>query len=560
METQANIQMFGELILPDSDLIVFNGRIRTLDGPVDTNRLVTAMVIHNGRIKYVGTDDNALRWNSPEAEVVDLKGLTVLPGFIESHAHPSLYGQNLLGLDCRPRATTSIAEVKSAIAQVAMEKTSGEWIRGWGWDESGMKDQRTLTRWDLDQVSLDNPVLLERVCGHMAVANTRALELAGIGEDTADPPGGCIERDLNGLPTGLLQESAQGLVSPPENGRTEIMRGLRLAQEHFLRWGVTTIHDMSTRGPDLQAYQGLLATGELKMRVRPWLWALDGNGWRGVLDEAITVGIVSGFGGEMLKVQGMKFMFDGSVGGRTAAVASPYKGGDGVGMLTTSLEAAASPVARALSAGLRVAIHGIGERAITMAIQAYDAAGIDTSGMRNRIEHCALPTEQNLLDMRRLELIAASSVGFLYELGDSYMANLGPERMKRVYPQKSFKEHGIVAPGNSDSPVTEGNPWRGIYAAVTRRSSSREILDSTQNITVEEALRSYTVDAAYASFEDGELGCLREGSNADFIVVSDDPFDIDPEQLGEIFTKRTYVNGQLVYSDETYLRSRTEPA
>jgi predicted amidohydrolase YtcJ len=170
--------------------------------------------------------------------------------------------------------------------------------------------------------------------------------------------------------------------------------------------------------------------------------------------------------------------------------------------------------------------------------------------MRNRIEHCALPTEDQLKRMKKLELIAASSIGFLYHIGDSYMNNLGPERMKNVYPHKSFKEHGIIAPGNSDLPVTGGNPWTGIYAAVTRKTITGQVLDDTQNISVEDALRAYTVDAAYSSCEEQTIGIIKPSAKADLIVVSHDPYKLDKELLKDIEVECTYMNGKLIYSNE----------
>jgi predicted amidohydrolase YtcJ len=536
------------------DTVFVNGNVRTLaDGEGAGAPAPSAVVVADGVIRYVGDDATARQMVGDATEVIDLEGRTVLPGFIESHAHPTVYGTNLLDIDCRPQVTSSAAAIQAAIAAAVETVAPDEWIMGWGWDESRMDGGTPPTRDELDRVAPDNPVLLRRVCGHMAVVNSAALRTGAVSEDTPDPSGGHLVRDEHGRLTGLLQEQAQSLVSPPDKTNDDVSRGFQLAQAKYASWGITTIHDMSSRGPDLQVYQELLRHGKLDIRLRPWFWAIQANYRDGVLAEALTTGIASGFGNDMLRIQGVKFMLDGSVGGRTAALAEPFEGSDDAGILTMDLDETAPSVADALRGGLRVAIHGIGERAIDIAIQACDLAAAElgaerVAAMRNRIEHCALPTDQNLRDMKRLGLVAASSVGFIYGLGDSYLANLGRERVSRVYPHRSFQEHGIVAPGNSDSPVTEGNPWFGIYAAVTRTTQSGQVLDTTQNISVEAALRAYTRDAAHASFEDDRLGVIQPGACADLNVVTHDPLTIDPQGLHSIETVQTYLGGRKVYS------------
>lgn len=532
--------------------VFVNGAVLTMDGPMGGER-PTAIVVSDGRIRYVGDDASARAQLAGDGELVDLHGATVLPGFIESHAHPSIYGGNLLEVDCRPTVAGSVAAVQDKVAAAVAAAKPGEWILGWGWDETHFAEGRAPLLAELDRVAPDNPVLLRRVCAHMAVVNSAALQVTGVPDDVADPQGGHVGRDSTGRLTGLLQEKAQGLVVPPPYSVDDVVSGFRLAQAKYASWGVTTVHDMSARGPDLQVYQRLLAAGQLDLRVRPWLWAVQSNGWDGVLSEALTLGLASGLGDDMLRLQGVKFMLDGSVGGRTAAVAEPFQDSCDTGILTMSLEETAPWVTAALDGGLRVAIHGIGERAIDVAINSVQRAatqlGVErVTSMRNRIEHCALPTEQNLLDMKRLGLVAASSVGFLYTLGDSYLANLGPERVKRAYPHRSFQEHGIVAPGNSDSPVTEGNPWLGIYGAVTRTTRSGQVLDTTQNISLEAALRAYTRDAAYSSFEEHHLGVIRPGASADLNVLAEDPFAVGPDQLHQMETTATYLAGRQVHA------------
>ncbi len=534
----------------DEHLIFLNGDVLTMNDEAPT---AEAIVVKNGIITYVGEEREALLGKKDDAEIIDLEGRTLMPAFIESHIHPSIYGLTLLEIDCKPASAPSINDLLKKVKDKVSNTPKGQWIKGWGWDDSKLAERRNPTRWDLDQVAPDHPVVLKRTCAHMSVVNSKALELSGISEDTPNPDGGNLERDKHGRLTGLLQEKAQGLLAAPKYGHADLVKGMKLAQKQFAGWGITTVHDMSTQPTDLQLYQFLLEKDELAVRVRPWIWAIDQNGFDGSLEEVLSVGLRSGFGNDMLKIQGLKFMLDGSVGGKTAAVTAPFEGTIETGILYNDENEIFPLMKKGIESGLRIAIHAIGDRAIEIAIRAFEKINetIELTSMRNRIEHCALPAKDHLQRMKRLELIAASSVGFLYHIGDNYLNKLGEERMKGVFPQKSFKEFGIVAPGNSDLPVNDGNPWMGVYSAVTRKSSSGQILDDSQNISVWDALKAYTTDAAYSSFEEHAIGIIKPLAKADLMVISDHPLKVDVEKLTDMKVERTYLEGRLIYSDST---------
>ncbi|WP_408006875.1 amidohydrolase [Pseudalkalibacillus sp. A8] len=532
------------------NLIFLNGDVLTMNDETPT---ADAVVVKNGIITYVGGEKEALSWREDNTEIIDLDGRTLMPSFIESHIHPSIYGLTLLEVDCKPTSTPSIDHLLDKVRGKVSNTPKGQWIKGWGWDDSKLVEKRNPTRWDLDQVAPDHPVVLKRTCAHMSVVNSKALELSGISEDTPNPDGGNLERDEHGKLSGLLQEKAQGLLAAPKYGHADMIEGMKLAQKQFAQWGITTVHDMSTQTADLQLYQYLLEKDELDVRVRPWIWAIDQNGFDGSLDEVVSVGLRSGFGNDMLKIQGLKFMLDGSVGGKTAAVTEPFEGTNETGILYDDESEIFPLMKKGIESGLRIAIHAIGDRAIEVAIRAYEKINEtnDLTSMRNRIEHCALPAWDHLQRMKRLGLVAASSVGFLYHIGDNYLNKLGKERMKGVFPQKSFKEFGIVAPGNSDLPVNDGNPWLGVYGAVTRKSSSGQVLDDSQNISVWDALKAYTRDAAYSSFEEQAIGVIKPMAKADLMVISDNPLKVDVEKLIDMKVERTYLEGRLVYCDST---------
>lgn len=486
-----------------------------------------------------------------DAEVIDVDGQYVMPGFIESHAHPAKLGMVRLEVDLRPGVVASIKDIQDAVAERVKTAAPGEWVRGNGWDETYLAEGRGPTRDDLDAVAPRNPVVLSRTCGHMEVVNSSALEVSDIEEDIADPAGGRFVRDSGGRMTGLVQEAAMGSIAVPEYSDDEYAQAFQLAQDACVSWGITTMHDLSAIPPHMRYYTRTNLSGDLRVRFRPWLWALDQASRSGVLNAALGAGITSGLGDDWVRIQGMKFSLDGSVGGRTAAVCCAFTNTDDKGLLYLEDDQLFPQLLRAAEGGLRLGIHGIGERAIDQALRglaALESADYAdfVSEKRHRIEHCALPTEEHLEFLKSRGIIAASSVGFIYHLGDSYLAALGPERVKRAYPHRTFIDKGIIAPGNSDTPVTNGNPWEGIYGAVTRTTRSGVVLDAEQNISLAEAIRAYTVDAAYSSFEEETLGSLIPGAHADLQVLQSNPFELESEELLNITPTAVYVAGQAV--------------
>ncbi|WP_179134059.1 amidohydrolase [Halobacillus massiliensis] len=532
-----------------ADMIFYNGNLLTMD---DGSPLANAAAVKQGEIIYVGNEQEALFYQGADTEVIDLEGSTLMPGFIESHIHPAIYAQTLLEIDCKPEAASSLKEILSKVRESADQTEEDQWIIGWGWDDSKLKEKRNPTRWDLDEAAPNHPVVLKRTCAHMAVANTRALELSGVTEETPNPQGGHIERDSEGRLTGLLQEKAQGLIAAPKYSLQEMAEGMRRAQKKFASWGITTVHDMSTQTDDLQLYQWLLNENELSVRIRPWLWAVDQNGFTGSLEEVLKVGIRSGFGNDKLKIQGLKFMLDGSVGGKTAAFSTPYIGTEETGILYNTVEEIMPLMKKGIKSGLRIAVHAIGDRAIETALHSFEEISRTEkiNDMRNRVEHCIFPSREHLKMMKNLGLIAGSSLGFLYDIGDNYIDKLGKKRMKGAFPHQSMKQLGITAPANSDLPVCDANPWRGIYSLVTRKTSSGQVVDEEERISVWEALKSYTTDAAYSSFEEEQLGVLKKGAKADLIVIYENPLEIEPEELLSIRTKAVYADGKLIYSTQ----------
>lgn len=483
-----------------------------------------------------------------EPTVTDLDGRYLMPGFTESHGHPVAYGINLLRLDLRPTAVNSIADIQSAVAERAGRAETSSWVIGTGFDETYLSDGRMPTRDDLDRVAPHTPVALERTCGHMSVVNSAALAASGIDETVADPAGGKLVRDAAGRLTGLVQEDAKRLLAQPEPDDAMREEGFALAQRDFHAWGVTTVNDCIAEPEHMRLYQRLRADGRLQVRMRPWLYAIPLAGRPGVLDELVAAGISSGLGDDILRVQGVKFQLDGSLGGRTAAMYEPFSGTDDCGILTHPTSTLVSAFRTAARGGLRMAIHAIGDAAIGQALEALESSGelAWIIANRNRIEHCSLPTSEQLDTMARWNIIASSSIGFVYHLGDSYPEALGEDRLVRLLPHRDLETRGIVAPGNSDVPVTNGNPWQGIYGAVTRTTRTGQVLDTVQNVTLAQALRMYTADAAYANWEEDRAGVVAPGAFADFQVYDRDPFTLAAEEWLGLSPAAVYLAGDPV--------------
>ncbi|MGQ9674689.1 MAG: amidohydrolase [Chloroflexota bacterium] len=534
-----------------NEVALINGVVVTLEPQLPR---AEAILIRDGRIAHVGKTLDVLHLKGPNCEAVDLEGRVVLPGLVESHMHPAMLGASLLEVNCRHPEVRSIEDILSRVRERVKERPLGSWIVGGGYDDTKLEEKRHLTRWELDTVAPDHPVFIKRTCLHMGVANSKALELAGVTSDTQDPEGGVIVRDAaTGEPTGLLQEKAQDLLGIPPYSENEMEQGLELALDRLASYGITTVHEMSGTALGLRAYQNLLAEGRLTARIRLWLMALPALGFEGLLPHVLGLGLKSGYGNDMLRFMGMKFVLDGAISGRTAAVEDGYVGEPhNKGVLYFDQGQLDKHVAECLKNGLRVAIHGIGERALEQAIgsieRATEVVPLDViRRMRNRIEHYSLPTLDQIKRTKEVGLLAGVSVAFIHSLGDSQRAALGPERMKRLYPCRTLADLGVPFAANSDCPVCDSNPFRGIHSAVTRTTESGQILDNVQNLTVEEAIAAYTTQAAYFALEEDLYGTLRPGKLGDLVVLPGNPYEMSPEAIKDLKVEMTFVGGHKVY-------------
>jgi predicted amidohydrolase YtcJ len=533
------------------DQLLVNGRIYTMDAECPQ---ASALAISGERILAVGDDPTMGLGQRPSdllapgGKVLDLEGRCVLPGLTDSHIHFTWYALGMRHVDLV--GATALEEVLALVAARARDTAPGEWIQGRGWDQERWPERRFPTAADLDSVAPEHAVMLRAKSGHALVANSRALSLAGITAETPDPPGGRIGRDAEGHPDGMLFEGSAmmlvaDLVPPPALEETE--EALQRAFPDAWRVGLTSIHDVDG-SPAFVAYQRLRARLELGLRVVKYL-PLD------TLDCALEVGLRAGLGDDWLRVGGVKIFTDGALGPCTAAMLTPYEGvgdrsGD-TGVLTIDEDDLRQVVRKAVSGGLPLAVHAIGDRANRMTLDALaDAGGVGTSGLRHRIEHVQLLHPDDIDRLAPLNIVASMQPIHAtqdYEMADRYWG----DRCATAYAWRSLLNAGALLAFGSDCPVEDLNPFLGIHAAVTRRRSDGspgpEGWYPEQRLTVEEAVRAYTLGAAQAVGLEDRLGSLAPGKLADLVVLDRDIFACDPMEIAETQVLATMIGGKLVY-------------
>jgi len=540
-----------------ADMIFVNGSVITVD-PED--RVCEAVAIKGNRIVYVGDSRAAKSYAGSSTRVLNLNGRTLIPGFIDAHCHAGGYGISKLRVHCGLPLVRSIEDMKREIRRKAAETPPGAWIVGIGYDHTKLAEGRHPTRSDLDDAARDHPVFVSRVCGHVGVANTLALEAIGVGRDTPDPPGGKIDKNENGEPSGILFEVAQApvrILTKPSLVEMEI--GLKSMDSDFIRYGVTSIQDASGWNPDeIRLFQKGTAEGWLRIRIS--FMVRSAGAGMDLGEKYLLSGLISGFGNERVRLGSYKLLMDGSVGAASAAMRSPYKvGSNNFGILYMDQEELNTRVLRAHRAGYQVAIHAIGDRAIEMSLESFEKAfqAFPGSGQRHRIEHCGWLDEALIDRIHRLEILPVLGVPFLYEHGDSYFRNLEEQRLSCVYPLRSLLKRGIRVALSSDAPVIDPNPMRGIYCAVSRKTASGRTVSPGEGVNIKQAIRAYTLFGAYASFEERLKGSIEPGKLADLVVLSENILHLPHEELLRVYPVLTMIDGIVVYEKEWQSKRET---
>lgn len=527
------------------DLLLRNATFLTMDY---TEPGAEAVGIAGDRIAWIGNADDARELTNVRREL-DLGGATVVPGFNDAHNHLTLLGYWLSQVDCSYPAVTSIQEIIGAIGKRTATVRAGKWIEARGYDDNKLSERRHLTRWDLDAVSPNHPVVVTNASGHMCVVNSRALEMSGITRDTETPFGGTIHIDpVTGEPSGLLQEQAQSLLPRPgiPQDRETLHRCVQRAGQAYLAAGITSCQEAGIFStPEFTVFQEEWAAGTLPLRVYMMLR-------RDFLEGMESLGIYTGFGDKHLRIGAFKLLADGSLIGRTAAVSQPFlddPNPNNLGLTMMPQEELDNLVWRAHSRGWQVAIHAIGDRGIEMCLDGYERAlqRLPRANHRHRLEHCGILRPDLIRRIKEMGVIPVGQPPFIIEFGDGFLRHLGRQRAQLTYPLRSLLSTGIPVAASSDSPVSSFAPLLGIKACVTERTLDGHDFAPGERISVEEAIALYTRAGAFASFEEDIKGTITPGKLADLTVLGTDPRTSPSEELDTIPVVATILGGQVVY-------------
>ncbi len=525
------------------DTLLVNGNILTMESVGRASAVAFGAIgFNNGRIAAVGDTKALLAQAAAQTVLYDLQGRTVVPGFIDAHAHIWKIG-HLLTTMLDLRRVASIEDLCAAVRQRDAQLPRGDWLQGRGFNEAALAERRKPTRDDLDKAVPVRPVVLTRTCGHIFAANSAALKLAGITAQTRAPVGGVIERDENGEPNGILHETAMGLITrvmPPPTA-SDYAKMIRAALEHQLSLGITSSADCGVAPELLEVYLELDRQGALPARVLVMpLRRVDGR--------KDPVPLPAKHVSDRLRVDTVKFLADGGLSGATAALSVRYRHSDTKGTLRFDEEDLRALCQESHDQGWRIATHAIGDVAIDQVLRIYEGLGPHPEGLAHRIEHFGLPSELQLKRAAKLGVISAPQSIFIRELGRNFLEFVPDQFLPRTYPIRAMLNAGLTVALSSDAPVVEDdNPLAGMNAAITRRSKEGVAIAPEQSISAQEALYAYTMGGAIASGDAANRGSIRPGKWADVAVLSADPLTTDPAALMDIRVEMTFVAGSKVY-------------
>jgi predicted amidohydrolase YtcJ len=519
------------------DLILMDGRVLTMNA---SQLHAEAIAIKKDRIVKVGANKEIARWIGKNTKVIGLEGKTVVPGFIDTHIHIADFGRMLVWVDLR--GIKSIQEMQSRIRKRAQRVPKGKWVIGHGWDQTSFTEKRYPNFLDLDKVSPDNPVILYHQFGRMCIVNSKALELAGVTRETSAPSGGKIDKYAKtGEPTGVLRENATDLVWKiiPEPSEEEIMEAASLACKTIVKTGVTSVHWIVSSLTEVSIIQKIRAENKLPLRIYIIVPA-------NLLGNLTSLGSYKDFGDDVVKVGGVIIFADVSLAARTAALHEPYSDDPTTkGKLLCTQEEMNALVVKVHKANLQLIIHAMGDQAIDAALVAIEATSMEAprENRRYRLEQAALLNKWLIQRIKKQKVTLSVQPRVIDSEFSVWSAidHLGLKRARWLYPLKTLLKEGIRLIGGSDCPMEPLSPLLGIQSAVTRQFFPEE------RITVDEALRIYTVNAAYASFEEDIKGSIEAGKLADLTVLSRDPRAVPPNQIGDISVEMTIIGGRVVY-------------
>jgi predicted amidohydrolase YtcJ len=531
---------------PAADLIIRNARIWTVDKSHPTAQAVAVL---GDRIVAVGSNADVEAWRGPHTRTVDASGKLLLPGFNDSHVH---FVDGGLSLDSvQLNDATSAAEFARRIGEQAKKTPQGEWVTSGDWDETKWTPSAMPSKELIDPLTPDTPVFVSRYDGHMALANSVTLRLAGITAQTPDPPGGVIVHDAQGNPTGALKDAAMDYVYKiaPALSHDERLRAVKRALAHAASLGVTSVQHMNPEYADIAVYSELLERGELTARIyaAPLITGVD---------DQVKLGIRHAFGGPFLRIGALKAYADGSLGSSTAYFFAPFSNQpDNRGLLSDEMHPVSlmqDRMMRADAAGLQICTHAIGDQGISTILDLYSEV-VKAHGERDRrfrIEHAQHMAAKDFDRFAQLHVIASVQPYHAIDDGRWAEERIGHDRSSRTYAFRTFLNHGVRLAFGTDWNVAPLNPMLGLYAAVTRATLDGKNPQGwfpEQKLTLAEAVEAYTMGSAYAEFQEKDKGSITPGKLADMVLLSDDVFTIDPVKIREVRILTTWVGGKTVW-------------
>jgi predicted amidohydrolase YtcJ len=545
---------------PRAEVIFVHGNIYTgVPGTGNSFQVAPraqAIAVREGRIQAIGTDIGVMALKGPDTKIVDLGGHFVMPGFNDAHLHLAEAGFQKLTVDLS--GVKSLAEFRERISARVATAGPREWILGGGWDETKWPVKQLPSRWDIDEVTTDHPVFLQRTDGHIAVANTRAMQLASITLATKDPVGGQIDRDSTGQPTGILRESATDAITAviPLPTREQRRSAIETALQDIAQSGVTSVQDNSL-WEDFQIYEELEREGKLTTRISEWL------AFKTPVEKLQQQRAAHSQSDAMLHTGMLKGFMDGSLGSSTAALQEPYADDAKNSGLPQFEQADLTQLTKErVNAGFQIGFHAIGDKGIQMALDAFADAEKEAQekkikaanggeNYRLRIEHAQVTTPAQIAKFKELKVIASMQPNHLLTDMNWAQSRLGPKRAEHSYAWAEFLSKGVTLAFGTDYPVEPVAPFRGLYAAITRKSEDgKKEYFPQQKLTIEQAITAYTVGSAYAEFAEKEKGKLLAGMLADFVVLDRDLTAVTPEKILGTKVLRTVVGGKIVYESK----------
>lgn len=531
-----------------ADMVFMNGEVITVDHDFS---IASALAIKENKIIAVGNEIEMQPLIGDKTTVVDLKGRSLLPGFIDAHLHLHTYGA--YKLSCDLRSCKNFDELVTRLRLFISRHPDMRWVIGWGFNENETEEKILPTRVVLDQASADLPIVIKRSCGHIAVANSYALEMAGINEQTSDPEGGKFDRE-NGYPNGILRESAKAkILNLHELTDQEQLQGIKLAAEDYISSGITSVTDMgggSNFGNHIYLLEKAVKEG-IKLRVNASVVSFDNT--TTAIDHALNAGLLSGLGDDHFKIGRFKLFLDGSITGHTAAMSTGYLGDtDNKGIKYLDQGTINTIMEKPVQMGCKITAHAIGDLAVEMMVNCieYIQSKYQLENFRPRIEHASICPPKLVKRIKENKIIVCTNPQFLDDFGDEYYPCIG-NMVKFKFPVKSFLDNGVVVAAGSDNPVTDYHPLIGIHALVNRMSKHGNRIPGDEKISVMDAIKIFTINNAYANFEEDKKGSLEINKLADLVVLNDSILNCPSDQIKKMSVDMTVIDGEVVYQKKS---------